>query len=247
MPAMSSTMPRLVEPAVATTAKIRVAAPAVSASTVARRAAPVSRPRSSPGTSTTSTSITYAQRVLDRRVRLLGHADRPAGRARAARGRGGRLAGRDQRRQVADRAARHEHAAGRRRQPGQVGDPAQRLVLGVDRAGALEPRSAVDARRPDDHVEGRRRLGRRVRDEGQVARDDRRTGRPARARRPTAAAPRRRRCRPRSPSPRRRPASSAGVAGWSSGTGIASRSMQYWASASAMTRVAGVNVCTDAD
>ena len=37
--------------------------------------------------------------------------------------------------------------------PGEVGDPAQRLVLGVDRAGALQPRAAVDRRRADDEVE----------------------------------------------------------------------------------------------
>ena len=30
------------------------------------------------------------------------------------------------------------------RQAGEVGDPAQRLVLGVDGTGALEPRAAVD-------------------------------------------------------------------------------------------------------
>ena len=49
-------------------------------------------------------------------------------------------------------------AAGSGRQPGEVGDPAQGLVLGVDGARALEPRAAVDRRRADDEVEHRRGL-----------------------------------------------------------------------------------------
>ena len=54
--------------------------------------------------------------------------------------------------------------------PGEVGDPAQRLVLGVDRAGALEPRAAVDRRGTHHEVEERGGLGRGGRDEGEVAR-----------------------------------------------------------------------------
>ena len=45
----------------------------------------------------------------------------------------------DERRQVAGRAARHEAAAGRGREAGEIGEPAQRLVLRVDRARGLEP------------------------------------------------------------------------------------------------------------
>ena len=48
-------------------------------------------------------------------------------------------------------------------QAGEVGDPAQRLVLGEHRAAALQPRAGVDARRADDEVEQDRRLGRRRR------------------------------------------------------------------------------------
>ena len=55
-------------------------------------------------------------------------------------------------------------------QPGEVGDPAQGLVLGVDGARALEPRPGVDRRGADDDVEGGGLLGRRAGDEGQVAR-----------------------------------------------------------------------------
>ena len=79
-------------------------------------------------------------------------------------------AGGDQRAEVADRAAADEHAAGRGRQAGQVGDPPQRLVLGEDRAAALQPRSAVDARRADDEVEQDRRVRRGRRHERQEAR-----------------------------------------------------------------------------
>src|SRR5690606_6191391 len=66
----------------------------------------------------------------------------------------------DQRTEVARGPAADEHAAGRRWETHEVRDPAQRLVLGVYRAGALQPRPGVDARRPDDEVEQHRRLGR---------------------------------------------------------------------------------------
>ena len=82
----------------------------------------------------------------------------------------GRRAGGVEGREVADGAARHEHPAGLRGHPDEVGDPAQRLVLGVDRARALEPGAGVDRGRPDDEVEHHGGVARRARDEGQVAR-----------------------------------------------------------------------------
>ena len=78
-------------------------------------------------------------------------------------------AGGQQRRQVAGRAAADEHASGLGGKAGEVGDPAQRLVLGEHRAGSLDPRAGVDARRPDDKVEQDRRLGGRRRHEREVA------------------------------------------------------------------------------
>ena len=74
----------------------------------------------------------------------------------------------DQRREVPDGPTLHEAAAGLRRHPGEIGHPAQRLVLGVDRARAFEPAAAVERRGADDQVEQRRRFGRRSRDEREV-------------------------------------------------------------------------------
>ena len=105
---------------------------------------------------------------VDRRVGLLGGGH--TGTARVLGGASPGLARRHQRRQVADRAAGDEAAAGRLRHAGQVGQPAQRLVLGVDRARPLQPAAAVDRRGADDQVEQRRQLGRGGRDERQVAR-----------------------------------------------------------------------------
>ena len=78
--------------------------------------------------------------------------------------------GDDQRAEVAGRATADEHAAGLRREPGEVGDVAQRLVLGVDRAGALQPRTGVDARRADHEIEQDRRLRRSRGDEAEEPR-----------------------------------------------------------------------------
>ncbi len=80
------------------------------------------------------------------------------------------VAGGDQRREIADRSAGDEAAAGLFGHTGQVGDPAQRLVLGVHRPGALQPAAAVDRRGADDQVEQRGGLRRSRRDERQVAR-----------------------------------------------------------------------------
>ena len=116
IPARSSTRPALVVPAVATTAKTsaRRLGPATSAS-----AAPVSRPRASPGTCE-DPDVHHARRWTDRGVGVGGAGQRPAARrdgvepvleAPLLRG----VPGRDERRQVADRAAGDEAAAGRRR------------------------------------------------------------------------------------------------------------------------------------
>ena len=91
---------------------------------------------------------------------------RTPGRGRAPR----RVPRGDEGREVADRPAGREDAAGAGRHPDEVGDPAQRLVLGVDRAGALEPRARVDRRGPDDEVEHHGGVARGARDEGEVAR-----------------------------------------------------------------------------
>ena len=117
--------------------------------------------------------------MFDRRVGLLGDADRPAWRAAGAAPLEGRFPRGYESGQVGDRPALREYSAGRGRKAGQFGDPAQRLILGVDRPGALEPRSGVDIRRADEHVERSCRLRRRTRDEGQVSRVvDGQAGRP---------------------------------------------------------------------
>ena len=155
-------------------------------------AEPSSRPVPSTGTASTSTSMTRAALAIEecasalqattQRVRALAPRGGPARVWRAA-------TSADRLPSVPPCTKTPPASAG---QPDQVGDPAQRLVLGVHRARALEPRAAVDRRGPDDHVEERRRLRGRPRDERQVARVvDRDAGlgqhlveeRPARARR----------------------------------------------------------------
>ena len=100
-----------------------------------------------------STSITTRRACLIDECVSLGEADRPAWRAAAAAPLQGRFPRSYESGQIGDRPALREYSAGRRRQTGQFGDPAQRLIFGVDRTGALEPRSAVDIRRADEHVE----------------------------------------------------------------------------------------------
>ncbi len=87
----------------------------------------------------------------------------PVGTAASSLGRG--VTGRDQRRQVPRRASRHEDAAALRREPGQVGDPSQRLVLGPDRARAVDPPRRDRGRRAHDQVEQDGRARRRAGDE----------------------------------------------------------------------------------
>ena len=76
---------------------------------------------------------------------------------------------RHQRREVADRAALHEDAAGALRQAELRGQPVEHLVLGVDGTRALHPRSAVDGGCRHHEVERDRRLRRGGRDERHVA------------------------------------------------------------------------------
>ena len=113
-----------------------------------------------------------AGRRRDRRVRLDAADDPPAVRPRGAGGlepvaRG--LAGGNERREVPERPALHEHATGAGRQSELGGEPAQHLVLGVHGAGALEPRAAVERARRHDEVERRCGLRGRAGDERQVA------------------------------------------------------------------------------
>ncbi len=165
-PSRSSIRPRFVVPPVATTAK----RPSVPCSTSARRRpSPVSRPSSERWTPITSMSSTRAAERIGR-VRLLRRGDAEAGRVRAAVPLEVGVARRDERGEVAERPALHEDAAGAGRQVGQLREPGERLVLREDRAGALEPRAAVDRRRRDDEVEEHGRLRRRGGHEGEEAR-----------------------------------------------------------------------------
>ena len=159
-------MPRLVVPEVATAAN-RPSSPC--SAMAASRFLPVSRPRSS-RLDPQDVDVHHLGGGDDRGVGLVGGGDPQPRRALAAAlGQVG-VAGGDQGRQVADRAAGHETAAGLVGHAGQVGDPAQRLVLGVHRARALEPAAAVDRGGAHHQVEQRGRLGRCGGDEGQIAR-----------------------------------------------------------------------------
>jgi hypothetical protein len=81
----------------------------------------------------------------------------------------GVVAGGDQGRQVGHRPAGGEAAACRIGHLGQVGDPAECLILGEHHAGAVQPGRAAQRRGTDHEVEHGGRLGRRPRDEGEVA------------------------------------------------------------------------------
>ncbi len=140
-----------------------------SPSRVAARASPVSRPRSSTGASITSMSMTRAVEAIDEWASAEATMRQRAGRSSPAAARASAAAWR-----AATSALRlpaeppdTKHPPADGGQAGQVGDPAQGLVLGVHRAGALEPRAAVDRRRADHQVEQGRRLGRGRRHERQ--------------------------------------------------------------------------------
>ena len=176
---MSSTMPKLVVPPVATTAKTSTVVVDLGELLLQRGTGepPVGVHRDGE-----QVDVHHPRGVRDRRVRLGAARHHPAtGSVQPAIGATGRgvVSRGHQSGQVAEGAALHEHPGRRRRQPGEVGQPAQRLVLGVDGAGTLQPRPAVDGRRAHDEVEQRGGLGRRGRDERQVPRvvhRDARTG-----------------------------------------------------------------------
>ena len=87
--------------------------------------------------------------------------------------------GSDECAEVAGRATADEHAARRCRHAGQVGDVAQRLVLGEHGSATLHPRSGIDAGCADDEVEQDAGLGggrRHERQEPRVVDRDARRG-----------------------------------------------------------------------
>ena len=84
------------------------------------------------------------QRVVDRGMRGVGDGHDPAI--------AGALAPDGQCRQVADRSAAHEAARRRRRHAGRSAQQIDHLVLGGDRAGALQPRLGREAGRADTIV-----------------------------------------------------------------------------------------------
>ncbi len=73
-------------------------------------------------------------------------------------------------REVAHGAARDEGSTRARGHPRALGQERERLVLGLDDAGRLEPAGAVEPRTGHDHVEEQRVLGGGVGDEGEEAR-----------------------------------------------------------------------------
>ena len=75
-----------------------------------------------------------------------------------------------QRREIAERPARYKGAPGLWREAGEIGQPAQRFVLGEDRAGRFQPAAGVDPGGSHQQIEEDRDLGRRMGDEGEVAR-----------------------------------------------------------------------------
>jgi hypothetical protein len=88
----------------------------------------------------------------------------------------GDLARHSEGREVAGGPPGHEAAARLGREPGQVGDQTQHLILGGDDPRRLEPGDALNRGARDQHVEKQRGLGRGRRDEAEetwaVSRDD---------------------------------------------------------------------------
>ena len=72
-------------------------------------------------------------------------------------------------REIAERPARDKRSSGLSRESGEIGQPAQCLVLGVDRSGRFQPAPGVDARGSHQQIEEDGDFRRRVRDEGEVA------------------------------------------------------------------------------
>ena len=142
---------------------------------VARSAAPVIRPRSSGGTSTTSTSITRAAAWTEAWVSpVVANRQRPPGGSPGGSRAWWRAVTSAERLAAEPPLTKQPPAPSR--EAGQAGEPAERLVLGGDRAGAALPQPAEDARRADDEVE---QVGRRRRRGGDVGEVQRVVHRPA--------------------------------------------------------------------
>ena len=108
--------------------------------------------------------------LRNRRMGLGRRGDLPACRSHAPSSRQRRVTGGMQSREIAERPARHKGASGLRREAGEIGQPAQRFVLGVDRSGRFQPAAGVDPGGSHQQIEEDRDLRRRVGDEGEVAR-----------------------------------------------------------------------------
>ena len=163
MPARSSSSPALVVPAVATAANTPSAP-----SSAARSASPCIRPASSAGTGSTSTSMKRAAARTEEWTSSL-HATRQRSGAPPRSWRAcSRAACSADRLPLVPPWTKQPPAL--RGQPGEVGEPAQRLVLGVHRARALEPAAAVDRAGAEQQLDVGGGGRRRRRDEREVAR-----------------------------------------------------------------------------
>ncbi len=107
---------------------------------------------------------------IDRRVRFPRNRHLPPRGQIAAAPFPGSFPGRVQRRQISQRPSRYEGASRALRISRQPRQPFQRLVFGKDRAGGFHPAPGVDRRRADEEIDEDRCLGRRVGNEGEIAR-----------------------------------------------------------------------------
>ena len=120
--------------------------------------------------------VHHPRRGVHRGVGLAGRGEPPPPARRVTVAQAGVVAGGHERRQVGRRSAADEAAAGAVGEPGEAGQPGERLVLGGDGSGAALPQPAEDARRADDEVE---HVGRRRRRGGHVGQVQGRVHRPA--------------------------------------------------------------------
>ena len=163
--------PRFVVPADATTAKTRCSPRDSTESRARASASPCRRCSWSTSTVTRSTSITSAASWSDEWASGLtaiaqrrDSRDRPPDRSRTV----WRAVTSAERLALVPPCTKVPPAPGGK--PGEVGDPPQRLVLGVDGAGSFEPVAPAHRRGADDEVEQHRCLGGGARDEGEEAR-----------------------------------------------------------------------------